>query len=570
MPIYNFGIGNGIYPTINGAGIYDYNNGTYSYSNGALSSSTTFVNGIPYTQNIMMLNGTGAGCGDTPCPQGYSLYFPCLKNITRGEDVCFEFYVVNNETRDVVDLRTVEALTITLTGNFGCVLGTYMYPSDDGFIRPLQSQEYKSLMDENFKERPFHYLTVTLVDEKLDEISEKGVEGKVGKYFDGDTVELTAYDTSSYIFVGWIDIDADNDEECDDFYLSTDRKLTFEIKKDMNIAAVYRERKTFKISLYQGNATFSYYKNGEERPLYDGYNVKEGKHIIVRVIPFNEMFLDWEASNFGESKHSEVENILLKIEVLSDVSLKINGISLNDIGESDNDLDLYDLNFIEFSFNELLTNLNMNTDDDVFEEHELVENDPNYEITFFENTDISSVFDECKPTDYDKLYCYYSGGNCILRFGDNEDNGFLEFSNPGIETETVLEVYCMKYGNLNSSVSVSLDGLESQVQEIEEEGFNKLIFNFEKTDFNKMKVSSLGEVFPEERSGQCFIDRITVSDMNFIDKGKAALCLPGSETGKFYRGKITATGAIRINGANHGLPCAMVGNVTNIPIINII
>jgi len=569
MAIYNFGSGgfNGMYPY--NTGVYNYNNGTYSYSNGALSSSTTFVNGIPYTQNIMMLNGTGAGCGDSPCPQGYSLYFPCLKNITRGEDVCFEFYVVNNETRDVVDLRTVEALTITLTGNFGCVLGTYMYPSDDGYIRPLQSQEYKHLIDENFTERPFRYLSVTLVDENLDEISEKGVDGKIGKYFDGDTVELNAYDTSSYIFVGWIDIDADYDEECDDFYLSTDRRFTFEIKRDINIAAVYRKRKKFKISLYQGNSTFSYLKNGEEKPLYDGYNVEEGKHIIVRAIPYNEMFLNWDASDFGESTHSETENIILKIEMLSDVFLKINGIPLNDIGESD-EPDLYDLNFIEFSFKELMRNLNIEEDDDVFEDHELVENDPNYEITFFENTDISSVFDECKPTDYDKLYCYYSGGNCILRFGDNEDNGFVEFSNPGIETETILEVYCMKYGDDNSSISVSLDGLESQVQEIETEGFNKLIFDFEKIDFNKIKISSLGDIFPEEKPGQCFVDRFTLSDMIFIDKGKAALCLPGSETAKFYRGKITATGAIRINGANHGLPCAMVGNVINIPIINII
>lgn len=557
MAIYNFGTGvfNGMYPY--NTGVYNYNNGTYSYSNGNLSSSTTFINGIPYTQNIMMLNGTGAGCGDAPCPQGYSLYFPCLKNITRGEDVCFEFYVVNNETRDVVDLRTVEALTITLTGNFGCVLGTYMYPSDDGYIRPLQTEEYKHLIDENFTERPFRYLSVTLVDENIDEISEKGVDGKIGKYFDGDTVELNAYDTSSYIFVGWIDIDAEYDSECDEFYLSTDSKLTFEIKRDMNIAAVYRKRKKFKISLYQGNSTFSYLKNGKEKPLYDGYNVEEGKHIIVRTKPFNEMFLDWGASELGESKCSEIENILLKIEVLSDIFLKINGLSL----ESDDELSLYDLNFIEFSFNDLLNNLNMNTDDDVFEDHELVENDPSYEIKFFENVDISKVFDECKPTDYDKLYCYYSGPNCILRFGDNEGNGFVEFTNPGIETETILEVYCMKYGDNNSSVSVSLDDTESQVQKIESKNFDKLIFDFEKIDFNKIKISSLG---------MGFIDRFTLSDMNFIDKGKMALCLPGSETIKFHRGKITATGAIRINGANHGLPCAMVGNVTNIPKINII
>ena len=211
---------------------------TYTYNNGNFSSTTNIVNGISYTQNVMMLNSTGNGCGDNPCPQGYSLYFPCLKNITRGEDACFEFYVVNNAIKDVVDLRDVDALSITLTGNFGCTLGTYTYPSDDNYIRPLQTQNYKSVLDEGFLERKKCNLTVISVNTNLDEISEYNIDGAVGRYFEGDMVSLEAFDTESYIFVGWVDIDSDLDDDCDDYFLSTDRLISFEIHDDKNIAAV--------------------------------------------------------------------------------------------------------------------------------------------------------------------------------------------------------------------------------------------------------------------------------------------------------------------------------------------
>ena len=162
----------------------------------------------------------------------YVCYRPMIKNITRGEDVCFDFYVVDNVTKDVVDLRKVDALSITLTGNFGCTLGTYTYPSDDGYIRPLQKLEYKHILEEGFKERKRFNLNVVSVDIDLEEISESNINGKIGSYYEGDTVVLEAYDTESYLFVGWIDLDSELDDECDDYYYSTNHRIVFKIYSD--------------------------------------------------------------------------------------------------------------------------------------------------------------------------------------------------------------------------------------------------------------------------------------------------------------------------------------------------
>lgn len=545
---------------------------TYTYNNGNFSSTTNIINGLAYTQNVMMLGATGNGCGDKPCPQGYSLYFPCLKNITRGEDVCFDFYVVNNVTKDVVDLRTVDALSISLTGNFGCSLGTYTYPSDDDYIRPLQKQDYKTLIDEDFLNRRKFNLNVVSVNTDLDPISESNIDGNVGKYFEGDIAYLKAFDTESYIFVGWVDIDSDLDDDCDDYFISKNQSIQIEMNSDKNIAAVYRKRKMFKVSTVETNSFFSYYKYGDELPLENGHYFNEGEYIIVRAIPVNCVFSKWNVSGFGTSTHTSENNIVVQICMNSDITLKIDTMNISDDDfDSDFDLGVFDLNFIGFSFKSLISFCNISINKGEIEKHQMGINELSNDLVYSENVDISKIFNKVEPTDYKNLYCYNIGSNTLLKVGDNKENGYITIPNPGVKDETVIEVYCMKHKDCSScSISVSLDDTESQIQEVYDSGISRLLFKFEKTDFENIKISTIGEVFPEEKSGYCFIDRITVSDIEIIDKGKAALCLPGSVTAKFHRGKIVATGAIMINGSSYGLPCTPVGNVTNNPIINMI
>lgn len=556
MPVYNFGYGNFVTP---------FNNGTYTqvYGNGSLSSATAMVNGMLYTQNVMMLGATGNGCGDLPCPQGYSLYFPCLKNIARGEDVCFDFYVVDNATKDTVDLTKVDSLTITLNGNFGCVLGTYFYPSDDGYIRPLQSYDYKTVLKEEFAEREAYTVTLIQTDTGFNEIDEHGVEGNVGVFYSGDTAEFVAFDTDSYIFVGWFDLNSDIDDDCDDIYISTDRRLVLTITSDTNIAAVYRPREVYTVSVDTSNSMFRHYDNGVEKSIYDNFSILEGRHILVRSFPSNCVFLRWDEEGLSGCSHTDVENIMMEIEVTSDIELKIIGMECSDDqpDSSETGVDIFDMNMVGFSFSNLISLCGITPHDDKYPEHEIHDNVTSIRCS----DDISGLFESCTPTGYERIGKCYSGKNCLMRMGDNDGNGYIEIDNPGVENMTLVEIFGTNTDGA-CSVYVELDGEESQVDEIDGDGV-KITFKFDNKDFSTMRIGSLGEIFPEEKPGKCLIDKFVVSDARIVDKGKATLCLPGSVTKLFHRGKITATGAIMVGGSAHGLPCTLVGNVTGIPTI---
>lgn len=78
----------------------------FNYGSNVSSSTTTIVNGTAYTQNIINL-GDNSSCSSGPnmCQDGYSLYVPCIKNITRGQQVCFDLYIADNSTQDTLDLN---------------------------------------------------------------------------------------------------------------------------------------------------------------------------------------------------------------------------------------------------------------------------------------------------------------------------------------------------------------------------------------------------------------------------------------------------------------------------------
>ena len=49
------------------------------------SNKTNFLNTI--------YNASGCGVSTNYCGSGYSLYFPCLTEITRGQNICFDFHI---------------------------------------------------------------------------------------------------------------------------------------------------------------------------------------------------------------------------------------------------------------------------------------------------------------------------------------------------------------------------------------------------------------------------------------------------------------------------------------------
>ena len=84
----------------------------------------------------MYIFGNNTGCSvNNECEYGYSLYFPCIKTITRGENACFDFYIVDNATKEEIDLREVDDITLNVSGRYNCNFGSFSYPEN---IKSLQ------------------------------------------------------------------------------------------------------------------------------------------------------------------------------------------------------------------------------------------------------------------------------------------------------------------------------------------------------------------------------------------------------------------------------------------------
>ena len=149
------------------------------------------------------------------CESGYSLYFPCVGTLTRGENACFDFYIVDNTTKKEVDLREVDDITLNMSGRYNCSFGSFSYPEN---IKSLQVERFSELVygvdfsdiinhvtlyidvvDENHQ-----FLESHLFDEKL--VLDIAIEGAVGYFLNGSdsdgVLNLKGYDTKSYMFLG--------------------------------------------------------------------------------------------------------------------------------------------------------------------------------------------------------------------------------------------------------------------------------------------------------------------------------------------------------------------------------
>ena len=99
------------------------------------------------------------------CESGYSLYFPCVGTLTRGENACFDFYIVDNATKKEVDLREVDDITLNMSGRYNCSFGSFSYPEN---IKSLQVEKFSELVyGVDFSDIINHVkLYIDVVDEK--------------------------------------------------------------------------------------------------------------------------------------------------------------------------------------------------------------------------------------------------------------------------------------------------------------------------------------------------------------------------------------------------------------------
>lgn len=497
-----------------------------------------------------MNNINSCNTGIQYCSDGYGLYFPCLKSITKGQDVCFDFYIADNSTKDVIDLRDVDDITLNLSGVFGCPYGVFSYPDN---IESLQSEEFEQIYENRFGGNNIYTLTIIPLDIDGNEI----LESKSGNFYSGTEVTVAADDTYEYIFVGWVG--SEEDELCEDDIKSgiVDHKYVFNIYENKTIYAIYRKRRVYTIQNDPTNINgiFNIWTDNGSKwfPIsnknieyfddcYDEIEVLEGHTFAAWCRP-NIITIDKDNSKdddymyeFRKWDDGEYEN--LRYIVAGD-------------GTFERDEIIYLKAICELK--------------EVFVESE--DELPQIDIRKF-NTFGNGVYIETEEFDVDKEYPYvddtiiFSKGNIFQRFDGND--GYIRISNGcsiSIPTniENGIRIDISAKGECDLIVKVN--GNSMTPDEWDPYNFSTYTFYLNKCDNSNVEITS---------NGDCYIDSIEIFKENVIDKGKASLCLDSETTSILSSGKLSVSCAIMVNGKAYGLPQTLIGEVNKLNKIDIL
>lgn len=461
------------------------------------------------------------------CQTGYSLYFPCISNINRGENVCLDFYIVDNATKEEVDLREIDDITLNISGRYNCNFGSYSYPEN---IKSAQVEKFSEILyDINFSDIINKVkLYIDIVDEnhilvesyafEKDLILDIAIEGKVGYFLNNSDKEgilyLKGYDTKTYMFLGW-NID-ESDEMCDleniYDYLIQSKNLKYTIGEDLTIRAVYQIRRECKICMADDNYNSSFVVEymGVKTTLIKGETITalEGHDIKVSCIPNTSRpykFVKWDDG---------YKNPYRVLSVVGDKDLNMSLKAYCSL--VDDDYENYVDNIDASSLNNFKT---------IYPEIK--------DRFFIDNYHINNIYinncevDVLNNTPYIKLI---EGG--YIQIININENGNLKLSINSIGGDC--KVYVDEHEILSSEVD-----------------YNDFIFEFE------------GGVITITGNDSCVFG-LTLSKEVIYDKGKCMLCLSSEETLKFYPGELVADGGVIVNGNPYGISPVKIANVTNI------
>ena len=529
-------------------------------------------------RNVYNIGTNSCSSGPTYCAEGYALYFPCLKDVTKGQDVCFDFYVADyagrNELtsdldslpdtgKELADLRNVDAISLNLIGAFNCPYGTYSYPDN---ISSLQTEEYPVIYTNDFGSRKLCHLQVIKID--IDGAgSDDQYDSQEGNYYSGTSVTISAYDTPTHIFEGWALFDTD-DEGCPDStiygdIISKKPTYTFTIENNINIYAIYRPRKVYTIIVDPDNESSYFivnYKN-TDYPLrnkkkeifndgFDSVEILEGYHFVAKCIPSADFinnpnpiaykFVQWSDGNtsrcrlFDTSdddtiKLGDGETIKLKAECAGPVP------------------------YFEYKDETILYN-------DKFDEVGI-----HIDTEFSDITDYYG--DEYTVSSYDvdhkfidsKGYLYFNNKSTLILSSFNIENGVK------------INIHAKSDDSCNITIDVNGYSLTKTISNSE---FNDYEFYFSKSNKSVIKISS---------NGKCLIDLLEVCREEIIDKGKARFCLSSEVTSKLPSGPLSVNGAIAVgelgvdengeltvnNPQAYGLATTQIGIINRLPKITI-
>lgn len=471
----------------------------------------------------MYIYGNNSGCSvNNECESGYSLYFPCVGSLTRGENVCFDFYIVDNVKKEEVDLREIDDITLNLSGRYNCDFGSYSYPEN---IKSLQVEKFSDIIyDINFADVINEVkLYIDIVDENHNLIEsflfdenlnlDIAIDGSVGYFLNNsenhNVLNLTGYDTYTYMFLGW-NIEED-DYECDreniyDFLIKN-RNLIYNINEDCTIRVVYQKRREYTIQMAKDNYDSSFVVDymGQQITIRenDSINVLEGHDVKISCIP-NDVkpykFIKW---NDGYKKPHRLFNIN------GDILLKAH-CGLQDIDiEYVDDIDTSVLNNFYKIYPEIKDNIFV---DNFYVGNILINN---CEIDVLNGIPYIKIID---------------GGN--IKIFDITNDGNLKLSLNGF----------------GGDCRLFIDNYEIHSSVIDK---NEFIFEFE------------SGIITLTGDNSCIFG-FTIYNEVIYDKGKCMLCFNSEDTLKFHPGDLMVEGGVIVNGNPYGISPVKFAKVTDI------
>ena len=485
-------------------------------------------------------------CGNMQqyCQEGYVLYFPCLKDITRGQDVCFNFYISDTSTKDVVDLRDVDSISLDLNGLYGCSYGTYSYPDN---ISSLQTEKYPVIYTNDFGKRYKCHLNLIAIDTE-DESSEMYLNFKEEDFYSGTDVSVSAYDTPTHIFIGWALMDTDEeceDETWNDYIFSRNNTYTFNISQNYTLYALYRPRKKYTVMVSPDNKnclfrvtykhTDCYISNRPDEIYDDGYdhmdNILEGYSLIVEVIPSKSEIDESNAYTYKFDRWSDGNTERTrKFIVGKDTKYFENGNQIKLSAVCTGPVDMYELPDTHIEY------------EDKFDDEGI-----HIDTHFNENAEFEYYGDEYTKS-IQNITLKYEGKEGFLEF----NNGVLELSSMDIENGIKVDIYAK--ADDYCELFVNVNNLETS-QVIVQEEFKLYEFYFSRCDKKNITIRT---------SGKCLVDRIDICREDIIDKGKARLCLSSDETLKISTGPLSVSGAIMVKGKTYGITNTQIGVVNRL------
>lgn len=466
-------------------------------------------------------------CGvNSECEYGYSLYFPCVKTLTRGENACFDFYIVDNATKEEVDLREVDDITLNVSGRYNCNFGSYSYPEN---IKSSQVEKFSQLLcDVDFSNIINKVdLYIDIVDENHNLIEsvlfdrnlnlDIAIEGAIGYFLknsnEDGVLNLKGFDTKSYIFLGW-NIE-EYDEECGleniyDFLIKSE-SLKYAINDNCVVRVVYQKRREFTVEMANDNynSAFAVEYMGDETILYKGDTliVLEGHDIKVSCIPTDikpYKFVRWD-----DGYESPYRVLNIGGDDLS-ISLKAHCVlNNNDIIEYTDNIDANALNNFKNIYPEFK--------DRFFIDKYYVDN------VYVHNCEVDVL--DSKP--YIKLI----------------DNGYIEIIN--LEGGDNLK---LSLNNIGGYCRLFIDNYEVSSSAVDE---NDFVFEF---DGGILRL--IGD--------DSYIFGLKIGKEIIYEKGRCMLCLSSTDTLKLHPGDLIIEGGISVNGNLYGISPVKFATVTNI------